>query len=190
MQIPHYADTIPLFICRKKHSLPRRDTEGSCLQSRPPSVPFKPQSQIGNHLLWFLVYFPAMKISRDSWFPSLCFCFVLFCFFKHKDNLFYSFSPYSFHLQYIFKTLPKYTENSCIVISFSLRSIPVCVRVHKILASLKLMDAWIIPNLLLRQTVMNKFYYVLHVYKHICRKNSKKWNCGIAGFKGYIHLQF
>ena len=52
------------------------------------------------------------------------------------------------------------------------------------------MDAWIIPNLLLRQTAVNKFYYVLHVYKHMCRKNSKKWNCGIAGFKGYIHLQF
>lgn len=52
------------------------------------------------------------------------------------------------------------------------------------------MDAWIIPNILLRQTAMNKFYYVLHVYKHICRKNSKKWNCGIARFKGYIHLQF
>lgn len=119
-----------------------RDTEGSCLQSRPPSIQFKPQSQIGNHLLWFLVYFPAMKISGDSWFPSLCFFF-----FKHKDNLFYSFSPYSFHLQYIFETLPKYTENSCSVISFSLHSIPVCVRVHKILASLKLMDARIIPNL-------------------------------------------
>ena len=28
-----------------------RDTEGSCLQSRPPSVQFKPPSQIGNHLL-------------------------------------------------------------------------------------------------------------------------------------------
>lgn len=101
-----------------------RDTEGSCLQSRPPSIQFKPQSQIGNHLLWFLVYFPAMKISGDSWFPSLCFFLK-----KHKDNLFYSFSPYSFHLQYIFETLPKYAENSCIVISFSLRSIPVCVRV-------------------------------------------------------------
>ena len=52
------------------------------------------------------------------------------------------------------------------------------------------MDAWIIPNRLLRQTAVNKFYYVLRVYKHMCRKNSKKWNCEIAGFKGYIHLQF
>ena len=52
-----------------------RDTEGFCLQSRPPSIQFKPQSQTGNHLLQFLVYFLAMKISRDSWFPSLCFFF-------------------------------------------------------------------------------------------------------------------
>lgn len=63
-----------------------RDTEGSCLQSRPPSIQFKPQSQIGNHLLWFLVYFPAMKISGDSWFPSLCF----FCFFFLNTKITYS----------------------------------------------------------------------------------------------------
>ena len=162
-----------------------RDTEGFCLQSRPPSVQFKPQSQIGNHLLQLLVYFPAMKISRDSWFPSLCF------FFKHKDNLFYSFSPYSFHLQYIFETLPKVHRELLHCDQFFIAQYScVCACVHKILASLKLMDAWIIPNLLLRQTAVNKFYYVLPVYKHMCRKNSKKLNCGIAGFKGYIHLQF